>query len=174
MQFAGKTPPTYIIVLFVTFFPLQGFFNLVVYMFPRILRYFEEGVPLTQSFAKRRSSFFASVRNSISKKRPSQKSTEVGSVFSQEEFGIENASSAAYVSEVGADEKRNSELSFSEGIIVEDGEKGHALEMDVDNCNYGQGANEVDITIEEGTTDENGKEDGEKDAIDELERIVEA
>lgn len=60
MQFAGKTPPPSIIILFVTFFPLQGFFNLVVYMFPRILRYFEEGTPLTQSF--RRSSFLSSLR----------------------------------------------------------------------------------------------------------------
>ena len=177
MQFAGVTPPTYIIVLFVTFFPLQGFFNLVVYFFPRIMRYFEEGVPLHQSFA-RRSSFFSSFRASISKNRPSRKSsqTEVATGFSQEESGVGKASSAAYVSEAegGLNEKRKS-VSFAEGI-VEDGEKGrHVLAMGVDDGDNKEeeGANE-DNTIEEGTTDEDGRGDGEKDAIDELERIVEA
>ena len=76
MEFAGQAPPTSIVILFVTFFPLQGFFNLTVYMFPRIVRYFEEGVPLTQSFERRRSSFFSSIvtnaRNSMSKRRSSQ------------------------------------------------------------------------------------------------------
>ncbi len=69
---------------------------------------------------------------------------------------------------------RKSQVSFSEGVIVEDGEKGPALEMDVDNCNNEENANEADTAIEEGATDENGRGDGEKDAIDELERIVEA
>merc|ERR1712146_843019 len=32
MQFLGKTPPKAIIMLFMVFFPLQGFFNLVVYL----------------------------------------------------------------------------------------------------------------------------------------------
>ena len=99
MQFAGKTPPPYIIVLLVTFFPLQGFFNLVVYMFPRILRYFEEGVPLTQSFKRTKSSFFTSLKNTVSKRRtPAQAETQV---------------------------------SCDEGN-VESGEKGAALEVDVD------------------------------------------
>jgi len=35
MQFAGAKPPKAIVILFVTFFPLQGFFNLIVYMYPR-------------------------------------------------------------------------------------------------------------------------------------------
>ena len=153
MQFAGSVPPTSIVVLFVTFFPLQGFFNLVVYMFPRILRYFEEGVPLTQSF-RMRSNFLSS----LTKKRPSHKSTE-GSGFSQEDSGAGKAS-PAYVSEGGVDDKNNSQVSFAEGI-VDDGEG----QADGDKANEGN--------IEEGNEDD-GKGDGEKDAIDELERIVEA
>ena len=83
MQFAGKPSPTIIVVLFVTFFPLQGFFNLVVYMFPRIMRYFEEGVPLTQSFdIDRRSSYlsslFATARNSINLRKSSRVSFAFG------------------------------------------------------------------------------------------------
>lgn len=141
MQFAGKTPPTYIIVLFVTFFPLQGFFNLVVYMFPRFLRYFEEGIPLTQAFERRRSSFLSSLvtsaRNSISKRRSSQ-------------------------------------VAFADGIVV-NVENGHDHEADA-----GAGV-DVDADadaknmIEEGTIVELGsKVEREKDAISELERIVEA
>jgi len=142
MQFAGKTPPPYIIVLFVTFFPLQGFFNLVVYMFPRILRYFEEGVPLTQSFKRTKSSFFTSLKNTVSKRRtPAQAETQV---------------------------------SCDEGN-VESGEKGAALEVDVDvgDKEEGEGTS-GENKIEEGDSSEVDEGDGEKDAIDELECIVEA
>jgi len=98
MELAGQTPPTYITILFVTFFPLQGFFNLTTYMFPRILRYFEEGIPLTQSFERRRSSFFSSfvtsARNSISRRRSSQAPCVDGTVENGEngharEAGVE-------------------------------------------------------------------------------------
>ena len=105
----------------------------------------------------------------FSKKSTSQKSTEVASGFSQEESGVGKASSAAYVSEGGVDEKRNSQVSFAEGIVQD----GDCLEMNVDDGNNEDGPN-VD-QIEEGekeTTDQG--EEGEKDAIDELERIVEA
>jgi hypothetical protein len=151
MQFAGKTPPTYIIVLFVTFFPLQGFFNLVVYMFPRILRYFEEGVPLTQSFKRTKSSFFSSLQNSISKRRRSQTQTQAETQVSCDEGNVETG---------------------------ENGEKGVALEVNVDD---GDGDNEEggegtsgENKIAEGDSGEDGEGDGEKDAIDELEYIVEA
>lgn len=130
MEFAGQTPPTFIVILFVTFFPLQGFFNLTVYMFPRILRYFEEGVPLTQSFERRRSSFLSlvtSARNSISKRRSSQ-------------------------------------APFGDGN-VDNAEDGFAHEVDENN---------MDNMIEENTSGKDGKLDGEKDSIDELEGIVEA
>jgi len=176
MQFAGKTPPPSIIILFVTFFPLQGFFNLVVYMFPRILRYFEEGVPLTQSF--RRSSFLSSLRRSsssgvrssklFSKKSSSQKPTELGSGFSQEESGVGKTSSAFVSEEGGADEKRNSQVSFAEGI-VQDGDA-QALELDDDGGDKEKDMDEGEI--EDGGTGE--REEGEKDNLDELERIVEA
>ena len=144
MQFAGKTPPTYIIVLFVTFFPLQGFFNLVVYMFPRILRYFEEGVPLTQSFKRTKSSFFTSLKNTVSKRRtPAQAETQV----SCDEGNVETG---------------------------ENGEKGAALEVDVDvgDKEEGEGTS-GENKIEEGDSSEDDEGDGEKDAIDELECIVE-
>ena len=147
MQFAGKTPPTYIIVLFVTFFPLQGFFNLVVYMFPRILRYFEEGVPLTQSFKRTKSSFFSSLQNSISKRRRSQTQTQAETQVSCDEGNVETG---------------------------ENGEKGAALEVDVDvgDKEEGEGTS-GENKIEEGDSSEVDEGDGEKDAIDELECIVE-
>jgi len=67
-------------------------------MFPRILRYFEEGIPLTQSFERRRSSFFSSfvtsARNSISRRRSSQAPCVDGTVENGEngharEAGVE-------------------------------------------------------------------------------------
>jgi len=151
MQFAGKTPPTYIVILFVTFFPLQGFFNFVVYMFPRIQRYFKEGVPLTQSFKRTKSSFFSSLQNSISKRRRSQTQTQAETQVSCDEGNVETG---------------------------ENGEKGVALEVNVDD---GDGDNEEggegtsgENKIAEGDSGEDGEGDGEKDAIDELEYIVEA
>lgn len=35
MQYAGQMPPPFLNIVFVFFLPLQGFFNLVVYMYPR-------------------------------------------------------------------------------------------------------------------------------------------
>ncbi len=35
MQYAGREPPPFLNIVFVFFLPLQGFFNLVVYMYPR-------------------------------------------------------------------------------------------------------------------------------------------
>mmetsp|Transcript_21516 Transcript_21516/g.44398 ORF Transcript_21516/g.44398 Transcript_21516/m.44398 type:complete len:161 (-) Transcript_21516:104-586(-) len=35
MQYAGQKPPPFLNIVFVFFLPLQGFFNLVVYMYPR-------------------------------------------------------------------------------------------------------------------------------------------
>ena len=152
MQFAGKTPPPYIIVLFVTFFPLQGFFNLVVYMFPRILRYFEEGVPLTQSFKRTKSSFFTSLKNTVRKRRtPTQTQTQTQALETQ--------------------------VSCDEGNVEtgENGEKGAALEVDVDvgDKEEGEGTS-GENKIEEGDSSEDDEGDGEKDAIDALECIVEA
>ena len=162
MQFAGQVPPTGIVVLFVTFFPLQGFFNLVVYMFPRFVRYFEIGVPLTESF--RRSSFSVTRRFSLAKKRPSRNAVEaIDSSFTKELYAVGKASSALVSERVGADENKESRVSFVEGII-KDGDE-HALELDTDDTDQDGCANED--AIEEGNNVE-------KDAIDELEHIVEA
>lgn len=143
MQYTGQKPPTYIVVLFVTFFPLQGFFNLVVYMFPRFLRYYEEGIPLTQAFERRRSSllssFVTSARNSISKRRSSQVSSAVVNEIVENENDHDHEADAGAGSGSGEDANAN--------------------------------ADEKNM-IEEGTIVENGKLDGENDAIDELERIV--
>ena len=64
MQFAGKTPPDSIGVLFVMTYPLQGFFNLIVYMYPRIVRYFETGTRFTAPFAESR--VLSSMRGGLS------------------------------------------------------------------------------------------------------------
>lgn len=124
--------------------PLQGFFNLTVYMFPRILRYFEEGVPLTQSF-RRTSSLFSSIR-SVAKKRQSQTQAET-------------------------------QVSCVEGV-AETNENGAILEEDVDDADKEaeeHGIEDTTNAIEEGDPgDEDGTGDAPKDAIDELEYIVEA
>lgn len=64
MQFAGKTPPDSIGVLFVLTYPLQGFFNLIVYMYPRIVRYFETGTRFTAPFTESR--VLSSMRGGLS------------------------------------------------------------------------------------------------------------
>jgi len=51
MQFAGKTPPVSIVVLFVAFFPLQGFFNLVG-KFSYILLYYLNGLCISSNWEK--------------------------------------------------------------------------------------------------------------------------
>ena len=130
--------------------PLQGFFNLTVYMFPRILRYFEEGVALTQSFYltqsfRRTSSLFSSI-GSVAKKRQSQTQAET-------------------------------QVSCVEGV-AETNENGAILEEDVDDADKEaeeHGIEDTTNAIEEGDPgDEDGTGDAPKDAIDELEYIVEA
>ncbi len=137
MQFAGKTPPTFIVVLFVTFFPLQGFFTLVVYMYPRILLY-------VSSFRKRKTSFFSSF--SISRMSTSQVP------------GAQTSCVAVY------DER------------VENGESGAAHEVDVNHGHEDEkerdDENRNNAKGEENSGD-NRKRNREKDAIDELENIVE-
>ena len=128
--------------------PLQGFFNLVVYMFPRILRYFEEGVPLTQSFRRNKSSIFSSLQFSA-KKRKSQTPTQVETT---------QASCAEGVTEIG-----------------ENGDAPEAPEVDAaDAADKEAEQDAFEDNVEDGESGEEGKRDGEKDAIDELEYIVEA
>uniref|UniRef100_A0A7S2LU29 G-protein coupled receptors family 1 profile domain-containing protein n=1 Tax=Skeletonema marinoi TaxID=267567 RepID=A0A7S2LU29_9STRA len=146
---AWKAPPTFIIVGQIghlTFFPLQGFFNLLIYMLPRILRHFEEGVPLTQSFKRRKSSFFSFLQNSISKRKRSQ--TQAETQVSCDEGNVETG---------------------------ENGEKGAALEDHVDDRdNEGGEGTSGENKIGGGDSGEDDEGDGETDAIDELEYIVEA
>ena len=144
MQFAEKTPPTFLAVLFVTFFPLQGFFTLVVYMFPRILRYFEKGT-LIQSWKRK---LFSSSKNNVSNNNVPKKPKSQTKI----------------------------ETHVSDGRIVEDGESGAApLEVEVDHGHEDEkereGVNGNNAKGEENSGDDRTW-DGEKDAIDELEDIV--
>jgi hypothetical protein len=142
-------------------------------MFPRILRYFEEGVPLTQPFSSR-GGFSSIIKASVRRMRSSQKSTESVSGFSQEESGVAKASSTQ-VLEGGVDEKRNSQVSFAERIA--DDAEIHALEINVENGGNKDEEKEEESMNEdmiEEDVDEVGQGEGESDAIDELERIVEA
>ena len=134
-----------------------------VYFFPRIVRYFEEGVPLVQSF--RKAGFIpaiaVSLQNTISKKRPSHESTEVASGFSNDKSGVGKASSS-FVPEGGMEEKGNSKVSSADG----NAEDGHAFKVEVNG-----GTKEV---IDEDIIEEIGQGVEENDAIDELEHIVQA
>ena len=114
-------------------------------MFPRILRYFEEGVPLTQSFRRNKSSIFSSLQFSA-KKRKSQTPTQV----------------------------ETTQASCAEGV-TEIGENGDAPEVDAaDAADKEAEQDAFEDNVEDGESGEEGKRDGEKDAIDELEYIVEA
>ena len=131
------------------FLPLQGFFNLIVYMFPRILRYFEEGVPLTQSF--KRSSFISSLQSSASR---------VSAVFKKNRSQTPG---------------KQSSCAYDEGD-VENVESTAALEVEVDHSDKenreGGGLNGDNTNGEVESGEEDGEGDGEKDVIDELEHIV--
>ena len=119
-------------------------------MFPRILRYFEEGIPLTQSFRRTKSSIFSSLQFSAKKRKsqpPTQVETQASCVEGVTEIGENgDAPEAPEVGAAAAADKEAEQDAFE------------------DNAN----------TIEDGESGEDGKRDGEKDAIDELEYIVEA
>lgn len=133
MQFAGLTPPPAIIILFVTFFPLQGSFNLLVYMFPRINRYFEKrslSASATSSMTSLTGAkaFFSSLRQSnMERGRGRQKGkdkvlTTATSVTVESEIrkstivsSTENTDGA-----VGDDAKSKAEVSFAAEPIVEE------------------------------------------------------
>ena len=74
MQFAGAKVPGWVIILFVTIFPLQGFFNMIVYFFPRICRYCERGTSVFRSF---RSTVGGGLRSSVFSSGLGRSSTNV-------------------------------------------------------------------------------------------------
>ena len=160
MQFAGLTPPPAIIILFVTFFPLQGTFNLLVYMFPRINRYFEKRSLSASATASMTSltgakSFFSSLRQSNMEKRRGQRKgtdkvlTTATSVIVESEIRKSTIVSSTENTDgvVGNDARSKAEISFVEEL--NDNEEG-------EEANGGESS-------------ENGD-----DAIDELANIVEA
>ena len=147
MQFAGLTPPPAIIILFVTFFPLQGTFNLLVYMFPRINRYFEKRSLSASATASMTSltgakSFFSSLRQSnMEKRRGQRKGTDKV---------LTTATSVIVESEI------------RKSTIVSSTENAEPVEGELNDNEEGEEANG-------GESSENGD-----DAIDELANIVEA
>jgi len=160
MQFAGLTPPPAIIILFVTFFPLQGTFNLLVYMFPRINRYFEKRSLSASATASMTSltgakSFFSSLRQSNMERGRSREKgkdnvlTTTTSVTMESEIRKSTIVSSTENGAVGDDAKAKAEVSFTAEPIMEEFK------------DYEGGG--------DGKRFENGD-----DAIDELANIVEA
>lgn len=169
MQFAGKKPPNAIAVLFVTFFPLQGFFNLIVYMYPRIVRYFEAGTPFTASFGNSR------VLSSIRRLR-SQTSTTFESRRASASSFVQEESGAVIDEQVDLD-VIDANNSAEEGAVAGDTHES--------NVHFAPGEGDetkskdetpfhVDIAAEGGEPDHDGNNAVERDAMDELVRIVEA
>ena len=114
-------------------------------MFPRILRYFEEAVPLTQSFKRQKSNFFSSLKNPASKERKSNTPGTLSSCAC-DEGDIENVENGA---------------AFEVEVEVDHADEDNREGLNGDNTNG------------EGESGEDGAGgDGEKDVIDELEYIV--
>lgn len=160
MQFAGLTPPPAIIILFVTFFPLQGTFNLLVYMFPRINRYFEKRSLSASATASMTSltgakSFFSSLRQSNMEKRRGQRKDKNKVLKTATSVTVESEIRKSTIvgstentdGVVGNDVRSKAEISF--------------VEESNDNEERGEAHG--------GESSENGD-----DAIDELANIVEA
>ena len=165
MQFAGKKPPNAIAVLFVTFFPLQGFFNLIVYMYPRIVRYFEVGTPFTASFGN--SKVLSSIRRLRSQTSTTFESRRASaSSFVQEESG-------AIIAEQVDSNVIDANNSAEEGEVVEDNHesKVHFAQGEKDETKSKDGTPTAD---EGGEPDQDVNNAVERDAMDELVRIVEA
>ena len=147
MQFAGLTPPPAIIILFVTFFPLQGTFNLLVYMFPRINRYFEKrslsaSVTASMTSLTGAKAFFSSLRQSnIERGRSREKGKDK----------VPTTATSVIV-----------ESEIRKSTIVSSTENAEPVEGELNDNEEGEEANG-------GESSENGD-----DAIDELANIVEA
>jgi len=170
MQFAGQKPPPAIIVLFVTFFPLQGTFNLLVYMFPRINRHFEQRSLSASATASMTSltgakAFFSSLRQSNMEKGFGRRKGKDKDLTTTTSFTVESEMRKSTIvsttentdGAVGDDFKSKAEVSFVSEPIVE--------EFDDENEERG----EVHAASDVGESSEN-----EDDAIDELTNIVEA
>ena len=179
MQFAGKKPPPAIIVLFVTFFPLQGFFNLVVYKFPQIHRYFEKKKKGSVSSSISSTggsitSLLSSIRrNKMEKKQRKKGKDKVDAMLTSVTLESENRASAI----VKESELPTGDDHDDEGVNV--GQSTVTFAPDVELKEYDLSLENAE-RVEGGWEDENGvsnREDGNdagSDAIDELAHIVEA
>lgn len=167
MQFAGKKPPPAIIVLFVTFFPLQGFFNLVVYMFPRIHRHFEKGSVL-KSLKSSTASFSSFRRSNMEKKRKKGRKETVALTSFTVESENRNSTLVSVTKDTedaketrASEEGLTSQVSFAPEVSL--APEPDAKAEDVED-NFRDDDNAAANVLEE---------DGD-DAIDELAHIVEA
>ena len=167
MQFAGKKPPPAIIVLFVTFFPLQGFFNLVVYMFPRIHRHFEKGSVL-KSLKSSTASFSSFRRSNMEKKRKKGRKETVALTSFTVESENRNSTLVSVSKETehaketrASEEGLASEVSFAPEVSLAPEPDAKAEDVEDNFCEDENAAGNV--------VDEDGD-----DAIDELAHIVEA
>ena len=160
MQFAGRKPPNAIVILFLVFLPLQGFFNLIVYMYPRIVRYRETGTQFRASFGN--SKMLSSVR----------RLRKMSSTFSKtSSFGNEDSTAVGQsVSSTTAAEKANNNNNRETKVSFAADEE--------DNKNEDSKPTSDVTHIVEGTASPVNIEDGnaeplERDAMDELVCIVE-
>ena len=171
MQFAGKKPPPAIIVLFVTFFPLQGFFNLVVYKFPQINRYFEQkrkGSVSGSISGGSISSFLSSLRRSNMEKKRKKGKGRVSARLTSFTVESENRTSTIV---------KESEVPGDQNVEETDvGKSTVAFAPDAELKGHDQSLEENPDRIEDGWEDDNGIANNrdETDAIDELAHIVEA
>lgn len=159
MQFAGRKPPNAIVILFVVFFPLQGFFNLIVYMYPRIARYRETGTPFMASFGN------SKMLSSVRRLRMMKSFTKTSSFGNEDSAAVGQSVSSTFAAEK-ANNNNNRETKVSFAADEEDNKNEDSKPTS-------------DITpIAEGTTSPVNIEDGnaeplERDAMDELVCIVE-
>ena len=138
---------------------LIGFFNLIVYMSPRIMRYYGKGIPFTDSIS--RSNTLTSFR-CIKKNSNITKEAE-GTSITKEHHGVRKISSASPADVTGKGTRAPEEhLEMEENGI--DGEGGCIA----DNATGGDNRDDNEMSIEEVNTSL------ERDAIDELARIVAA
>ena len=176
MQFAGKKPPPAIIVLFVTFFPLQGFFNLVVYKFPQIHRYFEKkrmgsvSASISSSGGSITSLLSSIRRNRMEKKQRKKGKDKIDARLTSVTLESENRTSTivkeSEVPAIDDDHEHVEELNNVGHSTVTFAPDVELKEYDL----YLQNAER----IEGGWEDENGASNSESDndAIDELAHIV--
>ena len=154
MQFAGAKVPGWVIILFVTIFPLQGFFNMIVYFFPRICRYCERGTSVFRSF---RSTVGGGLRSSVFSSGLGRSSTNVDGA----ESTVEPVERAEHCTRDDPFSQEESGVMSEKTVVFSDSTKA------------GQSSDSPDA-VEKLELNDVSAAESEEDAIDELAHIVEA